>query len=116
MAVAETRTKSGRVNKSAWIRSQPSSMPAKDVVQKAKGQGIKLSIAQVYTTRSAAKRKGRAGTRRAGAARGTRRLGRASAAAHGRGDDQILFRRLVLSIGLPKAEAYLNELRRSVGL
>jgi hypothetical protein len=32
------------------------------------------------------------------------------------GDDQLAFRRLVLSIGLPKAEAYLKELRRSVGL
>ena len=47
-----------KVNKSAWIRSQPSTMPAADVVTKAKEAGIKLSVAQVYTTRSEAKRKG----------------------------------------------------------
>jgi hypothetical protein len=47
-----------KINKSAWIREQPSTMPAADVVSKAKQAGIKLSIAQVYTTRSEAKRKG----------------------------------------------------------
>ena len=47
-----------RVNKSAWIRSQPANTPAKDVVAKAKQAGIKLSIAQVYTARSSAKKKG----------------------------------------------------------
>ena len=101
--------KSGKVNKSAWIRALPRTMSAKDVVDKARGQGIKLSIAQVYTTRSAAKKKGGGGTRRAMAPRAA---GRPRAT----GDDQLAFRRLVLSIGLPKAEAYLNDLRRSVGL
>lgn len=32
-------------------------MPAKDVLSKAKSEGIKLSIAQIYTARSAAKKK-----------------------------------------------------------
>ena len=45
-----------RVNKSAWIRNQPSALSAKDVVSKAKAEGIKLSLAQVYTARSTAKR------------------------------------------------------------
>jgi hypothetical protein len=45
------------LNKSEWIRSQPPSAPAKDVVAKAKAEGIKLSLAQVYTARSAAKKK-----------------------------------------------------------
>lgn len=50
--------KSGpRLNKSEWIRSQPPSAPAKDIVSKAKAEGIKLSLAQVYTARSAAKKK-----------------------------------------------------------
>ena len=48
-----------KINKSAWIRNQPNSMPAADVVSKAKEAGIKLSVAQVYTTRSEAKRKSR---------------------------------------------------------
>lgn len=51
-------TKTGpRLNKSEWIRSQPTSTPAKDIVAKAKSENIKLSLAQVYTARSAAKKK-----------------------------------------------------------
>jgi hypothetical protein len=50
--------KAARVNKSAWIRSQAPTVSAKDVVTKAKAQGIKLSLAQVYTARSNAKRQG----------------------------------------------------------
>ena len=46
-----------RVNKSEWIRNQPATAPAKDIVAKAKAEGIKLSLAQVYTARSAAKKK-----------------------------------------------------------
>ena len=46
-----------RLNKSEWIRSQPPTAPAKDIVSKAKAEGIKLSLAQVYTARSAAKKK-----------------------------------------------------------
>lgn len=55
----KTSSKTGatRVNKSEWIRSQPVTMPAKDVLTKAKSEGIKLSIAQIYTARSAAKKK-----------------------------------------------------------
>jgi hypothetical protein len=50
------KSKTGRVNKSAWIRSQPASLSAKEVVSKAKGEGVTLSLAQVYTARSTAKR------------------------------------------------------------
>ena len=65
-----------RVNKSEWIRSQPVTMPAKDVLSKAKSEGIKLSIAQIYTARSAAKKKaerkprGRPKAAKVGAVRG----------------------------------------------
>lgn len=45
------------MNKSEWIRNQPATAPAKDIVAKAKAEGIKLSLAQVYTARSAAKKK-----------------------------------------------------------
>lgn len=48
----------GRVNKSAWIRAQPTSLSAKELVDNARGEGIKLSIAQVYTARSSAKKQG----------------------------------------------------------
>jgi len=46
-----------RINKSAWIRSQPASLSASEVHAKAKKEGITLSIAQVYTARSTAKAK-----------------------------------------------------------
>jgi hypothetical protein len=54
---SKTAKKNGeRVNKSAWIRALPPSLAAKDVVEKAAGEGIRLSLAQVYTARSTAKR------------------------------------------------------------
>ena len=54
----KSTSKSGpRLNKSEWIRNQPPTAPAKDIVAKAKAEGIKLSLAQVYTARSAAKKK-----------------------------------------------------------
>ena len=54
---SSSKAGAARVNKSEWIRSQPVTMPAKDVLTKAKSEGIKLSIAQIYTARSAAKKK-----------------------------------------------------------
>jgi len=48
-----------RVNKSQWIRSQPLSIAAKDLVAKATKEGIQLTIAQVYTARSTASKKGK---------------------------------------------------------
>jgi len=53
----KTKTSSGRVNKSAWIRAQPASLSAKEVVDTAKDEGISISLAQVYTARSTAKRR-----------------------------------------------------------
>ena len=58
------KSETGRVNKSAWIRSQPASLSAKAVVDKAEGEGIALSLAQVYTARSTAKRRPDADSRR----------------------------------------------------
>lgn len=45
-----------KLNKSAWIRKQPKSLFAKDIVAKAKAEGITLSVAQVYTARNQAKK------------------------------------------------------------
>jgi hypothetical protein len=106
--------KSSKINKSAWIREQPGSMSAKEVVDKAAKAGIKLSVAQVYTTRSEAKKRGAKRGRPKGSGKGSAKAApmRSGAA----GDDELAFRRLVLSVGLPKAEAYLSELRRTVGL
>jgi hypothetical protein len=107
---SNTSTAARKINKSAWIREQPRSLSAREVVEKASKAGIKLTDAQVYTARSSAKKaKGKPGpkpgfksARKAAGANGT--------------SDELLFKRLVLSIGLPKSEAYLNDLKRSVGL
>lgn len=46
-------------SKSAFVRSQPLGMSAKDVVAAAKKEHMKLSIAQVYNIRSTTKLKGK---------------------------------------------------------
>lgn len=46
-----------RLNKTAWIQKQPRDVPAKTVVARAGAAGIKLTVAQVYTARSAARKK-----------------------------------------------------------
>lgn len=62
-----------KVNKSAYVRTLPSSMSAKDVVTKAKSDGITLSVSQVYTIRTNAKKQGKgSGKRAAGRPRGSR--------------------------------------------
>jgi hypothetical protein len=48
-------TRSGAPNKSAYVRSLPTDMPAKDVVEHAKAKGMKLSVEYVYSIRAAAK-------------------------------------------------------------
>lgn len=49
-------TPKSKTNKSEWIRQQPASLTAKELVAKAKKEGIEITDAQVYTTRSAAKK------------------------------------------------------------
>ena len=52
---AKRRGAGPKTNKSAFVRSLPADMPAKDVVEKAKAQGMKLSVEYVYSIRAAAK-------------------------------------------------------------
>lgn len=51
-----TPTGKRTINKSKWIREQKASLSAKEVVEKGKSEGIKLSLAQVYTARSTGKK------------------------------------------------------------
>jgi hypothetical protein len=41
-----------RVNKTAFVRSLPSSMPGAEVVKKAKEAGLKISVGYVYSIRA----------------------------------------------------------------
>jgi len=71
------------LTKTAFVRSLPSDMPAKDVIEKAKDKGLKLTEAYVYEIRSTANRgskkkksaakKGKAAPRAASKAGGTKR-------------------------------------------
>lgn len=102
-----------KVNKSEWIRQQPVSLKAQEVVAKAKAEGITLSTAQVHTIRSMAKRAGKKPT---GRSTRTAALPRAALPSLSATADEIEFRRLVMSIGLSRAESYIATLRQSVGL
>jgi hypothetical protein len=94
-----------RINKTAWIRSQPPKLPAKEVVGKAKAQGIKLSLAQVYTARSSAKKLTPI-TKRS-AAGGT---SKAITAADGGGDLRHQFIAIAVRLGTDEAQRLLDRL------
>jgi hypothetical protein len=103
-----------RVNKSEWIRNQPASAPAKDIVSKAKAEGIKLSLAQVYTARSAAKKKaGRIG--KPGRPKGSGSSAAASANAVAaiklkpNDDLRVSFVKLAMRIGTDEAQRLLDR-------
>ena len=90
----------GGVNKSAFIREQPTTMSAKDVVQAAAQQGIELTEGFVYNVRSNAKAKG---TRKAAPA------GRASSRARSGASDETSFRQLVVALGTSRAKTLVAE-------
>ena len=101
---------SSRVNKSAWIRSQPGSLSAKEVVDKAKAEGIQLSLAQVYTARSTAKKQG--ASPNGGRAPGRRGPGRpkGSGASAVSGDVRRQFVQLAVRLGTDDAQRLLDRI------
>lgn len=102
-----SKTKAPRVNKSAWIRSQPPNLSAKEVVEKAKGEGIKLSLAQVYTARSTAKRQGE--PKRGAGAPAKRGPGRPKLVGTATGDLRRQFVALAVRIGTDEARRLLDR-------
>lgn len=103
-----TRGRSGSVNKSAFVRSLPSSLSAAEVIQKGKAKGIKLSAAQVYTIRANARRK----APETDGARGLRSAGRDGAKGRGRADNrEAEFVAAALDLGLARAEMLIRALR-----
>ena len=97
------RTTAGvaKQNKSAFVRSLPADMPAKDVVAKGKARGMTMSIAYVYSIRTAAK----AAARRGGLAGVP---GRRPLATHGGGRVEDLLRAMAAELGLRRALAILE--------
>jgi hypothetical protein len=105
-----TTKRSGAVNKSAFVRSLPSSLSAAEVISRAKLKGIKLSAAQVYTIRANARRKG------ADVSVLPRLRGELPGAVSPRGrrggaDSESAFLLMALELGLMRAEGILGSLR-----
>jgi hypothetical protein len=97
-------------SKSAFVRSLPKTVSAKDVVKQANEQGMKLSIAQVYNIRSTAKLKKRAGGKGAPAAVSTGRRG-----PRPKSDAEAQLRKLVAEVGLGRARQVLAEVSAAFG-
>ena len=98
-----------KVNKSAWIREQSSDLSAKEVVEKAAQLGIELSLAQVYTARSAAKTGGKSASKASSPVK-------ASAAARAKvrmtepGSPRQEFIRLATRLGTDAMRAMIDEM------
>ena len=103
-----TKAAGKKVNKSAFVRSLPRSMTAKEVVAKGKAQGITLSVPLVYVARAQAKKKtGKRGP-------GRPRKNAAPAAAAAASGVEGLLRAAAAEIGLSRAIAILAEQRDAV--
>jgi hypothetical protein len=124
------RRAGGSINKSAYVRALPATMSAKDIVAKAKGDGISLSEKHVYVIRSnqrKASKKGGAGRKRgrpSSASKSTAQTkthsapaSHPAAASHstshkapaGKGD--AAFISMALDLGLARAESILKSVR-----
>ena len=90
-------------SKSAFVRSQPRHLKAAEVVKAAKKSGLKISLDYVYKVRSRTP-----ATKAPAAARGP---GLATARSSSRGGDAE-FKRLVIELGVPRAETLVAEVRR----
>lgn len=92
-------------SKSGFVRGLPKDMPAKEVVSKAKAEGMTLSVAQVYNIRSTAKLKKRAGV--------TKRAPVAAPRAAGGAEAQL--RKLIAEVGLSRAREVMAEVSAAFG-
>lgn len=111
------KTKSKSPNKSAFVRSLPESMSAKDVVSKAKAANMVLTENYVYTIRSAAKKKSGKGPGRPGRPKGSVNKPAAAAGASSSGtsnSSQARFIEAALEIGLGNADKLLGKLRAQI--
>jgi hypothetical protein len=107
--------KSAKPTKASFVRAIPSSVPAKEVVAKAKAAGMTLSEKHVYVIRSdakkrSAKKKGGAGA--AAKASAGHSLAAKSVASSGGGANETNFRKLVLALGIPKSRSLVSDVER----
>jgi len=104
MASKKTRKRSrnGAMTKSDFVRSLPGNTPAKDVVERAAKQGMKISEKYVYVIRSNDK------AHAAGGGRG-RRGGRGRKVRAGGGGGESQLRRAIAELGLARARQLFHE-------
>lgn len=98
------------ITKTDFVRGLPAHMPAKDVVEKAKAVGLKLTPGYVYEIRSASKRPKRSARVRLAASNGMSTSPRKARAMDA---DEVL-RAVAAEIGLSRAIAILQEQHRRV--
>jgi hypothetical protein len=94
--VKSAASQGDKQNKSAFVRSLPEHMPAQEVVDTATAKGMKISVAYVYSIRTATKAKERAVTSSL-----LSRAGRPAASSSGRVED--LLRAVAAELGLSRA-------------
>ena len=95
-----------RKTKSAFIRSQPDTLSAKEVVDRAKKAGFTIGEKYVYVIRSASRKKAGKGKRVAKVAAAA-----APAPAAETGNERE-FRRLALHLGLKRADELLTDTKQ----
>ena len=90
-----------RINKSAWIRKQAKKLSAKEIVAKAKAEGISISEAYVYVARNNAKN--------ASSKPAVAKLGRSRKVDAQTSDAQRQFLALVVRLGTDEAQRLLTN-------
>lgn len=97
------------INKSAWVRAQPTDTPAADVVAKAKSEGIVMSVNYVYSVRqSARKAAGKTGGPKTTSKKGP---GRPPATSKTSGGIEMQLVTLVLDVGITRSEELIAQLK-----
>jgi len=108
-----------KVTKTGFVLSLPTSLAAKDVIDKAKGAGLSLTDKAVYAIRYEARSKGKKRGRKDASAPA---VGDARKAVAGRVKQAVTashhfdahFRKLVLDLGLGRAKTLLDEIEHKV--
>jgi hypothetical protein len=107
--------KPAKPTKASFVRAIPTSVPAKEVVAKAKAAGMTLSEKHVYVIRSDAKKRSAKKKAGGGSAKGNAghsTLAAKSVASSGGGANETNFRKLVLALGIPKSRSLVTDVER----
>jgi len=111
--MAKKSQKSAKPTKASFVRAIPTTVPAKEVVAKAKAAGMTLSEKHVYVIRSDAKK--RSAKKKGGAAKGnagTSTVAAKAVSSSGGSANETNFRKLVLALGIPKSRSLVSDVER----